>query len=238
MSTLTKQPSDFTAFEKATSRWGPITMLIGLVLSLLGPGYLIFFTDLQLSFGQIGAAYAAVASAFLVFAIVEPLTYFPILGQAAMYQAFMIGNISNKLLPAAVVAQDTIDAQPGTKKGDLAATTAISGAAMVHLLSLLIFVGFLGTWLLNFVPENILEVVRLYILPAILGAVIVQAITTVKQPRITVIALAISLVIGLIVVPLVPVLAGFATAICVALTIIVAWLSRSKNPPKAVSHVA
>ena len=117
MSTL-RNSSDFTAFEKATSRWGPITMLIGLVL-FTRPGYLIFFTDLQLSFGQIGAAYAAVASAFLVFAIVEPLTYFPILGQAAMYQAFMIGNISNKLLPAAVVAQDTIDAQPGTKKAFL-----------------------------------------------------------------------------------------------------------------------
>src|SRR5699024_12005102 len=103
----------------------------------------------------------------------------------------MIFNISNKLLPAAVVAKDTIDSQPGTKKGVLAATTAIYGAAMVHLLSLLIFVGFLGTWLLNFVPENILEVVRLYILPASLGAVIVQAITSVQLPRITVRALAI-----------------------------------------------
>src|SRR5699024_11246437 len=136
----------------------------------------------------------------------------------------MLTNVPTIFLPPAGGPHDTIDTQPGTKKGDLPATTAISGAAMVHLLSLLIFVGFLGTWLLNFVPENILEVVRLYILPAILGAVIVKAITTVKQPRIIVISLAISLVIGLIVMPLVPVLAGFATAICVALTIIVAWL--------------
>src|SRR5699024_11416668 len=58
MSTLTKQPSDFTSFEKATSRWGPITMLIGLVLSLLRPVYLIFLFDFQLSFCHIRKSYS------------------------------------------------------------------------------------------------------------------------------------------------------------------------------------
>lgn len=41
----------------------------------------------------------------------------------------MIGNISNKLVPAAIVAQSSIGAKAGTKRGDLAAVMAIGGAA-------------------------------------------------------------------------------------------------------------
>ena len=44
------------------------------------------------------------ATTFGVLWIVEPIAYFPVLGSSAMYQAFLIGNISSKLLPAAVVA--------------------------------------------------------------------------------------------------------------------------------------
>ncbi len=225
----TETVTGMDAFERTTSRWGQITMLLGLLLSLAGPLYLVFFADLGVTLAHVLTAYAAVAATFLIFAVVEPLTYFPVLGQAAMYQAFMIGNIANKLLPAAIVAQDSIGVRPGTRKADLAAVMAICGAAMVHLTSLLIFVGVLGTWLLNLVPPSVMEVTRLYILPAILGAVLVQAIATVKQPRITAIALVIALALALLVVPAVPALGGFSTALAVALTIGLSWALRHRS---------
>jgi hypothetical protein len=217
------------AFDRTTSRWGRITMLVGLVLSLIGPFYLVFFADLGVTLTHVVTAYAAVAATFLIFNIVEPLTYFPILGPAAMYQAFMIGNISNKLLPAAIVAQDSIGVRPGTKKADLASVMAICGAAMVHLASLLIFVGALGTWLLSHAPASVLEVTRLYILPAIAGAVLVQAIATAKQPRTTFIAVGAALVLMLVVVPLVPALGMYATAVAVAVTIALSWILRRRT---------
>lgn len=46
------------------------------------------------------AVAVAVASIFSVISVMEPISYLPVLGQAGMYQAFMIGNISNKLLPS------------------------------------------------------------------------------------------------------------------------------------------
>jgi hypothetical protein len=216
-------------FERTTSRWGRITMTAGLLLSLAGPAYLVFILDLGVSVDQILGAYAAVAATFLVFALVEPITYFPILGQAAMYQAFMIGNISNKLLPAAVVAQSSIGVKPGSRKGDLAAVMAICGAATVHLVSLLVFVGLLGTWLLSLIPAPVTEVARLYILPAILGAVLVQSIATVKQARTTVIAVTASLVLLFGVLPLVPALGSFGIALAVLATVILAWMLRAKG---------
>ena len=216
-------------FETQTSRYGSLTMATGLILSLLGPAYLVFFADLQITSGMVWVAFLAVAAIFGVLWFVEPLTYFPILGSAAMYQAFMIGNISNKLLPAAIVAQSSIGARAGSRRGDLAAVMAIGGAATVHLLSLLIFVGVLGTWLVSLVPAEVIEVARLYIMPSLMGAVLVQAIVSMRNIRATVVALGLAVVIQLLIVPAFPGLGMFATAIVVITSIIINWVIRDRR---------
>jgi hypothetical protein len=215
-------------FDRTTTRWGQLTMGFGLLLSLAAPLYLVFFTDLGISAGMIWTAYLAVAAAFAVFWIVEPITYFPVLGPAGMYQAFMIGNIANKLLPSALVAQAAIGAKAGTKRGEFSALMAICGAAMVHVFSMLLFVGILGTWLVSVIPTPVTDVARLYIFPAIIGGVLVQLIVTLKQPRVTLIAVVVAVLVLFVVVPLFPVLTKGATGITVLLTAILAWFLRSR----------
>ena len=216
-------------FDKTTSRWGRITMIVGLLLSIGAPLYLVFSGEVDVTGGQLWTAFAAVAGTFFIIWLVEPLTYFPILGPAAMYQAFMIGNIANKLLPAALIAQTNIGAKPGTKRAELAAVLAICGAAMVHLVSLAVFVGLLGTWLISVIPADIVTVTRSYILPSVLGAVLVQAIVSMKQPRATVVALLVAAGITFVVVPAMPSLALSSTAIVVIVTAVLAWFLRNKN---------
>ncbi|AUI51546.1 hypothetical protein [Arthrobacter crystallopoietes] len=228
--------SDLAEFDRTTSRWGRLTMIAGLILSVAGPLYLVFFTGLDISAAQLWTAFAAVAAVFAIIWIVEPVTYFPILGPAAMYQAFMIGNISSKLLPSALVAQTRIGAKPGTRRGDFAAVAAICGAAAVHLVSLALFVGILGTWLISIIPVDVIDVARLYVLPSVLGAVIVQAILTIKQLRITIIAVAIALLVQFVLLPLVPAIAFLTTGIAVIGTIIVSWLARDRKPAAAVEN--
>lgn len=218
-------------FDATTARWGRLTMLVGLFFSLAGPLYLVTLGGLEVTQAQFWTAFAAVAGTFFVIWLVEPLTYYPILGQAAMYQAFMIGNISSKLLPAALIAQANIDAKPGTKRAELAACLAICGAAVMHLLSLFVFVGVLGTWLISVVPSGVIDVTRLYVLPSVLGAVLVQAIVSMKAPRPTIIALVVAAVVVFGIVPLVPSLALAATAIVVLVTILLGWLLREKPGP-------
>lgn len=216
-------------FEAQTGRYGSLTMIAGLLFSLAGPAYLVFFADLEITASMIWIAFLAVAAIFGVLWFVEPLTYFPILGPAAMYQAFMIGNISNKLLPAAIVAQSTIGAKPGTKRGDLAAVMAIGGAATVHLVSLLIFVGGLGTWLVTLVPQDLIEVARLYILPSLMGAVLVQAIVSMRNVRATIVAIALAVTVHFLLVPAFPALGMFATAVVVLASIILNWVIRDRR---------
>lgn len=225
--TLTSEEAMGT-FEHTTARWGRITMSLGLLVSLLAPISLLVFGDFGVTANQLLTAYLAVAAVYLVLAIVEPITYFPILGQAGMYQAFLIGNIANKLLPAAIVAQNRLDAQPGTRRGDLISVMAICGAAIVHVISLLVFVGLFGTWLLSIVPDHVTEVAQIYILPAILGAVVVQAIVTVKQVRSALFALLASLLVIFVLLPLVPAIESFNIAIAVLLTVLASWFLRNK----------
>ena len=226
--TLTAETA-MARFDAQTTRYGSLTMIAGLVLSLAGPFYLLLFGGLDLSWSTIWIAFIAVAATFGVFWIVEPVTYFPVLGPAAMYQAFMIGNISNKLLPAAIVAQSSIDAKPGTRRGNIAAVMAICGAATVHLLSLLIFVGVLGTWLISMIPPDLIEVARLYILPSLMGAVLVQCIVSMKQLRPTIVALALALIVQFGVILVAPAVAPYATAIVVISSIVISWLVRDRK---------
>ncbi|MEV7649444.1 hypothetical protein [Arthrobacter sp. NPDC089319] len=236
VATIPEAAAGLAEFDRTTSRWGRLTMLAGLLVSLAGPLYLVFFADLDVTAAQLWTAFGAVAAVFMMIWLVEPITYFPILGPAAMYQAFMIGNISSKLLPSALVAQNRIGAKPGTPRGDFAAVAAICGAAALHLLSLAVFVGLLGTWLISIIPVDVIDVVRLYILPSVLGAVVVQAIISVKQPRITAVAVAVSLLVQFVLVPLVPGTAFLATGIAVMATIAVSWLVRERMPQPAVEH--
>jgi hypothetical protein len=227
MSTLTGSEA-YERYDRTTSRWGRITMALGLLFSWAGPVYLVFFSDLQVAQSDLWTGFLAVAAVFAAVWFIEPVTYFPVLGPAAMYQAFMIGNISNKLLPAAIVAQVAIDAKPGTRRAELAAVMAICGAVAVHVVSLLLLVGLLGTWLINVIPGSIIEVARLYIFPAIIGAVVVQLAAFVKQPRVTVIAVVVAAVTQLVLVTAVPAVANFATALVVLVTMILAWFLRNR----------
>ncbi|MHA6628521.1 hypothetical protein ACU61A_24040 [Pseudonocardia sichuanensis] len=230
MSTSTdSQQVAYERYDRTTSRWGRITMLLGLLLSWAAPAYLVFFTDLQPSQAELWTGFLAVAAVFAAVWVIEPITYFPVLGPAAMYQAFMIGNIANKLLPSAIVAQVAIDAKPGTRRAELAAVTAICGAVVVHVVSLLVLVGALGTWLVGVLPESVVEVARLYIFPAIIGAVVVQLAAFVQQPRVTVIAVVVAALTQLVLVPTVPAVANFATALVVLVTMVLAWFLRNRS---------
>jgi hypothetical protein len=231
MSTYTpEQEALFTAYTRTTNTWGRITLFAGFVVATSVPFIVLATTDANVTVAQVLTAFVAVAAVYGAFYVVEPLTYFPILGPAGMYQAFLIGNIANKLVPSAIVAQSAIGAKPGTRKAAYAATAAISGAAVVHVISLLLLVGLLGTWIVSIMPASVTEVARLYILPSILGGVMVQLIATLKQVKSTVIAIVVALVVVLLVVPNTPqIVSSFAIALCVLLTVAIAWFTRASE---------
>src|SRR5699024_8343640 len=112
------------------------------------------------------------------------------------------------------------------KKAEFAATAAICGAALIHVISMVLLVGILGSWLVSITPPAITEIAQIYILPSILGGVTVQLIATLKQVRATVIALAAAALVVFVLVPLVPALDAVSIALAVVITIIATWFLR------------
>lgn len=214
-------------FERTTSRWGRWTMFTGLVISLAGPMYLMFGMGHWPGFDVVAQSWIAVAAVFGVIWIVEPIAYYPMLGSAATYQAFMIGNIANKLLPSAVAAQQALGAKQGTKKSEITAVVAITGAAAVHLVSLLVFVGILGTWMVSIIPPAAQEVFG-YVVPAIFGPVLVQAAMAADHLRTVVFAVSCGVVGVFVLVPLVPSTEMYAMALCVLAAVALALTFRPR----------
>ncbi|GAB2761440.1 hypothetical protein GCM10027174_42500 [Salinifilum aidingensis] len=215
-------------FNRTTARWGSATMTVALALTLAGPLWFMFGTGHWPGFGPVSQAWLSVAAVFGVLWIAEPVTYYPMLGPAAMYQAFMIGNIANKILPSAVAAQNAVGARQGTAKAELAAVTAIVGAAVVHLLSLLVFVGLLGSWIVAVLPASVRAVFD-YVVPAIFGPVLVQAILTAKRFRVVAIALGCGIAGVFVIVPLLPGAETYAMALCVLAAIGLSVLTRERG---------
>ncbi|GAA3670866.1 hypothetical protein GCM10023081_06510 [Arthrobacter ginkgonis] len=232
MSTSTSAGSSarFAAFDRTTSLWGPITLALGLLISLAAALYAAFGTGVGVTPLELATAVGAVLATFGIIAVIEPVSYFPILGRSAMYQAFLIGNIANKLLPAAIVAQANLGEKPGTRRAELIAGSAIIGAVLVHITTLILFVGVLGTWLVGMLPAPLIATARAYILPAIFGAVLLQSVMAMKSRRTTLVAIAVAAVIVFVVVPLAPGLTYFATALAVILTIAASWFARARTP--------
>ncbi|UUT35541.1 hypothetical protein [Microbacterium elymi] len=136
-------------------------------------------------------------------------------------------------MPSAIVAQSTIGARPETKRGQLAAVLAICGAAATHLLSLIIFVGILGTLVLNVIPADIVTSIQTFVLPAVMGGVIVQMVASNPQPRILAIAIVVGLVVQLVLTPLIPIFALIGIAVSVVATVVLALVlpGRKKAEP-------
>jgi len=243
MSTQNSSLSGLAQFDRTTSIWGPITLGLGFLISLGAALFAAFGTGLGITGQEVWSAFGIVFATFGIIAIVEPISYYPILGRSAMYQAFMIGNIANKLLPAAIIAQTDLGEKPGTRRAELIAGAAIIGAAMVHIVTLIIFVGLLGTWLLALLPESMITVARLYILAAVFGAVTIQTVVSMKNLRTTLIAAVVAAAVVFGLVKVAPALTNFTTAISVVLVIVIAWFARERSDqtatpqaPPAVGH--
>lgn len=215
-------------FDSNINIWGRITIGLGLILSLTGPIYLFTVEGLFPGWGIIAAALFAVATIFAVNWIVEPATYFPMLGVAGTYQAWLVGNISNKLLPAAITAQVATGTKAGTNRAELVSIAAISGAVIVHVSSLLLFVALAGNWLVSIMPPR-LEAAFGYILPAILGAVLIQLVFALRDTFTTVVALIIGTLVVFGMLTVYPGATAWALPLVVASTVALAIMKASKQ---------
>jgi hypothetical protein len=160
-------------FTKPIHRVGRATNLLVAVLMFLPSVWLLIQYGLYPPLQAILVGMGLALTYAVPFFIIEPISYYPTLGDAGTYMSFLAGNISNMRLPCAAVAQEVAGVEEGSRKGELVATIGIAISIWLSIIAVLI--GAVGTGMIvTLFPPWLQDAFKVYLLPAVFGAVFGQ----------------------------------------------------------------
>ncbi|MCR9387278.1 hypothetical protein [Vibrio metoecus] len=162
--------NSYDQFTSSIQFWGRLTLLLAAIFSFAPAVYLYIAFDLSPDISQLFAAFAIIASFMVISYVLEPITYYPVLGLSGTYMSWLAGNISNLRLPVSAVTQLRVGVKQGSPQGDVISTISIGVSIVVNLVVLLA-VAFLGQEILTRLPNNILSMFE-FVLPSVMGALL------------------------------------------------------------------
>lgn len=159
------------SFNDKIIRLGIITTAAGLVANFIPAGYLAAI-GVSPSLEDIVRILIVAATAFGVGWIVQPVSFYSLLGASGSYIAWLCGNVADIRAPAATMAQKAADVEPSTKEGEVMATIGIASSVFVSVTIITLFT-FIGAQIIPILPKFVTKAFG-YILPAVFGAVYVE----------------------------------------------------------------
>ena len=156
-------------FQAQSARIGMFTLVAGLIANFVPALYLAGVIGVMPQFTDLIQIYAVALSAFGVSWLVQPLSFYPMLGIGGSYISWLCGNVADIRVPAATMAQRVAGAEPGSPEGDVMATIGIAGSVFVSVAILTLFT-FIGAAIMPMVPKFVTKAFG-FILPAVFGAV-------------------------------------------------------------------
>jgi hypothetical protein len=173
------------------NRIGKITGYLGVVLAFAPAIMLAVVYGILPKGAALATAFIAGASSFGVLWFVEPISYFPVVGSAGTYMAFLSGNISNMRIPCASMAQVAADTKPGTEEGSVIATIGMAISIIINV-AVLTIGAILGASVLAMLPDGVRAALG-YLLPALFGALLVQFGMRLKKHALVMVVIALAL---------------------------------------------
>jgi hypothetical protein len=187
------QKNDFQQMWNVPSiRIGRTCFFLAIAASFIPNIYFFLVYDAYPPLSVMFSSWLSIAMVFGAFYVVEPFSYYPILGMTGTYLGILSGNISNVRLPASAAAQMAVGVESGSRQAEIISTLGIGGSIFTNLFFLTVAV-FLGEWILTVSPPIIITAFQDYTLPAIFGCLYGQF--TVMKPRIALYALPVVLLV-------------------------------------------
>lgn len=182
--------------------WKKPVIKIGVVTVLI-PTFMCFLPNLFLyiKFGVFPPvsvalkAWGMIAAIFGAFYIVEPISYYPVLGLTGTYISFLSGNIGNLRLPCSAVAQEVVGVEAGSSEAEIVSTLGVAGSVITNLFFTTL-AAVAGAALLAIFPEPIAIAFKQYTVAAIFGAVFGQF--TLKFPKLAIAGIAIPMLLRIV----------------------------------------
>ncbi|HOZ72631.1 MAG TPA: hypothetical protein PK179_08970 [Spirochaetales bacterium] len=158
-----------TTYDEAIHRNGRAWMAVAIAIILGVPLAISLYLDVWPPLGRLAAALLPTIMVFWPIAIVEVITFTPMLGSGGTYLGFVTGNLSNLKVPAAIAAMQSAGVEPSTKEGEIVSTLAIGASSLVTNAVLLAGV-LLMSYLLPVLESPTLKPAFANLLPALFGA--------------------------------------------------------------------
>jgi hypothetical protein len=153
--------------------WGRVSCIATLSVMLAIPLAITLHLDAWPPVASLLRVLAAVLPLFWTVAVIESLSYGPILGSGGTYLAFVTGNIANLKMPCAIAAMKSADVRAGTEEGEVVSTIAVATSAITTTVLIAVCVLLLMPVLPFLTAEgSVLAPAFQQLLPALFGALL------------------------------------------------------------------
>jgi len=167
---MTKQEK--TYFDKVHT-WGRISCVVSLLVMLAMPLAISLHLRVWPPLAELLAGFAAVLPMFYGVAVIETLSYGPLMGSGAIYLSFVTGNITNLKLPCAIAALKNADVRANSEEGEVISTIAVASSAIATTIIIAIGVVLLSPLLPLLTEEGSIAAPAFQqVLPALFGALL------------------------------------------------------------------
>ena len=161
-------------WKKPAVRIGRWTLWISVFASFIPAWYLMVAHGISPDWEVLFKAWLMIVSMFGMLYVIEPVTFFSVLGLSGIYIAMLSGNVGNMRVPCAMMGLEVTNTEPGTPRAEIVSTLALVGSVLSNLL-LLTAMAVIGARVLAIMPESMVRALQLFTIPSVYGAMFVQS---------------------------------------------------------------
>lgn len=177
-------------YTQPVIKLGRILNLLGVLFSFLPALYISIRYSAFPGMANILKGWALIAAIFGSYYIIEPISYFPVLGLPGTFMGFISGNLGNMRVPCSALAQAAVKVEPGTKKAELVSTLGIAGSIITNLI-VTVLAAVAGSYIISVLPDSVLAAFD-FIAPSIFGSM--YAMFTIKDLKSGIFALVLTVI--------------------------------------------
>jgi len=116
--------------------WGRISTLSALFMMMCIPVSICLYYNVWPDAAKVFKGLLSIVPMFWAIAVIEVITYAPMLGAGGTYLSFVTGNISNLKLPCGLNALQNANVRANTEEGEVISTIAIAASSITATLIL------------------------------------------------------------------------------------------------------
>ncbi len=163
---------DFKTYTEGVHRYGRVWMICAFLMMISFPILVSIHYGAWPTLSAVMKGLLGVVPIFWTVAVIEIITFTPMLGTGGSYLGFVTGNLTNLKVPCALYAMETAKVTQGTVEGEIISTIAIATSSIVTTLIIAIGVLLMAplTPILN---AEVLKPAFDNILPALFGGLAV-----------------------------------------------------------------